>query len=69
VEVEESMSYIYRAATAHQEELLREAQRSQGNGSTLKPEEKTPRRSTRNLYLRLSSDLLRKSAEDAPTAA
>ncbi len=63
------MSYMYRAARAHQEELLLEAQRDQSEDGIQEPEEKSLLKSTRTLYLRLSSDLLRKSAGDAPTTA
>ena len=63
------MSYLYRAARAHQEELLREAQHDQSEDGIQAPEEKSLLKSTRTLYLRLSSDLLRRSAGDAPTTA
>lgn len=63
------MSYLYRAAKAHQEELLREAQCDQSEDGVRAPEEKSLLTSTRALYLRLSSDLLSKSTGDAPTTA
>jgi hypothetical protein len=63
------MSYIYRAAKAHQEELLREAQRDQSEGGLQAPQEKSLLKASRTWYQRLSSDLLGRSAGDAPTTA
>jgi hypothetical protein len=63
------MSYLYRAARAHQEELLRGAQRSQSEDGVQAPAERSLLKSTHTLYLRLTSDLQRKSAEDAATTA
>jgi hypothetical protein len=63
------MSYVFYAAQAHQEALLREAQRDQTEDNAQAPQGKPFLESTGILDLRLASSLLRKSAGDAPTTA
>ena len=63
------MSYLYHVAKAHQEELLREAQRGQTEDNAQAVEGKSFPKSTGILNLRLASNLLRKRASDATTTA
>jgi hypothetical protein len=63
------MSYVYHVAKAHQEALLREAQRGQNEDGAQAPEGKSLLKSSGILNLRLASNLLRKTAGEAPTTA
>jgi hypothetical protein len=63
------MTYIYRAARAHQEELLREAKRCVTEDGVQTTHGNPLLKSTRILSLRLASGLLHNNGGETPTTA